>query len=449
MITRRRFLNKFIIALGALAFSPNVHAKPLQSQKVTEDVQTSIYRALNGNPTDNLSKVIELMGGIERIVGRNDVVVIKPNVQWWNQGAPNLSALKAFVDLIMNRASGFEGEVVIAENCHRGNKPWKSMNSGWAPVFARNSDLEGVKNFNDLTSHLKNIYGERFSTCHWINVSAGGKRVFSPSDGVGYVYCDGTGGAPLISFDNGAKGDNFREVIMTYPIFKTDKGTIIDFKNGIWEKGTYTEQPLRFINFSALNHHSNYCGATSAIKNYLGISDLSGGPNPYEGGKLTEKYYNFHSFPFNKWAPGPEPGMIGAEIGVFLNTIRSADLNITTAEWIGLASRTELPVTHTRAILASADPVALDYHATKYILYPNSMINVHNPDDKNSPLNHYLVKCSELSGSVFDEKKVKVISYDFKRGSLQNDDELIIVGKKKWGTNVKVIMKYFYLRYLS
>jgi hypothetical protein len=37
--------------------------------------------------------------------------------------------------------------------------------------------------------------------------------------------------------DNGARGDDFREVIMTYPILKTDNGTIIDFKNGIWEKG--------------------------------------------------------------------------------------------------------------------------------------------------------------------------------------------------------------------
>lgn len=41
--------------------------------------------------------------------------------------------------------------------------------------------------------------------------------------------------------------------------------------------------------------------------------------------------------------PGQELGMIGAEIAVFMNTIRKAVLNITTAEWVGLASRTDPP----------------------------------------------------------------------------------------------------------
>jgi hypothetical protein len=247
--------------------------------------------------------------------------------------------------------------------------------------------------------------------------------------------------------DNGAQGNNFREVIMTYPIFKTDNGTVIDFKNGIWEKGVYTGQPLKFINFAALNHHSTYCGATSAIKNYLGISDLSGGPDPHKNGKLTNKYYNFHSFPFNKWSPGPESGMIGAEIGMFLNTIRKADLNITTAEWIGLSSRTEPPVARTKAVLASTDPVALDFHATKYLLYPNSKISVHNPDDTRSPLYRYLVKCGEKGGGIFNEQHVAVTSYDFKSKGFQGDDELVMIGKKTWGRDLKILMKYFVLRY--
>ena len=35
-----------------------------------------------------------MKGGIEKIIGAGDIVVIKPNVQWWNQVAPNLSAIK-------------------------------------------------------------------------------------------------------------------------------------------------------------------------------------------------------------------------------------------------------------------------------------------------------------------------------------------------------------------
>jgi hypothetical protein len=299
---------------------------------------------------------------------------------------------------------------------------------------------------NDLTGHMKGKYDDRFSTCHWINVDSGGKRVFGPADGNGYVYCDGTGGVPLIKFSNGTAGDDFRSVIMTYPIFKTDKGTVIDFKNGIWEKDAYTEQPLKFINFPALNFHSTYCGATSAVKNYLGITDLSGGPDPHNGGLLTGKYYNFHSFPFDKWAPGPQPGMIGAEIGVFMGKIRKADLNITTAEWVGLASRTDPPVARTRAVLASTDPVALDYHATKYVLYPNSRARIHNPDDTKSPLREYLMKCAEEGGGIFDEKHVEINSYDFEKRGMQRDSDLVVVGEKEWGTIPRNILKYILLR---
>lgn len=300
---------------------------------------------------------------------------------------------------------------------------------------------------NELVRKLKKNYGYRFSSCHWLDADDGGKRVSGPSDGSGYLYCDGSNGIPLISCDNGAGGEDHRATIMTYPIFKTDRGTVIDLKNGIWEGDSYTGQPVRFINFAVLNYHSRHLGATSAIKNYLGVADLSGGPDPNNDGLLTKNYYNFHSFPFDKWAPGPEPGMLGAEVGVFLKSIRKADLNITTAEWIGLSSRTDPPVAHTRAILACTDPVALDYHATKYILFPNSRFLIHNPDHQDSPLHQYLVKCAEAGGGIFEEKHVRVMSYDFKSKTIQTDDEIVVIGDKKWGNNVRAIMKYLVLRY--
>jgi hypothetical protein len=437
-----KLIGIFLLVVMLVIIGFAILTKSSSPRKITIGSQSIIYRSLNGTPSENLTKVIELIGGIDKIIGEDDVVVIKPNVQWWNQGASNLSALKTLVDLIMNRPSGFSGEVVIAENCHRGKEPWKSEQSGWMRKYERNSDLKLINNFNDLTSHLKKTYGNRYSTCHWIDVGKGGNRVFGPADGTGYVYCDGTGGVPMISFDNGAKGDDFREVIMTYPIFKTDMGTIVDLKNGVWNEGTYTDQSLRFINFAALNHHSHYCGATGAIKNYFGVTDISGGGD----GKLAEKYNNFHSFAFNKWDFGPIPGMLGAEVAVFMNMIRKADLNIIAAEWVGLASRTEPPVDHTRTVLASTDPVALDYHATKYLLYPNSNISIHNPDNEESPLNHYLVKCAEYGGGVFDEKQVAVKSYDLKTNSFQTDDNLEIIGETTWGSHLKTLMKYLLLK---
>ena len=115
-----------------------------------------------------------------------------------------------------------------------------------------------------------------------------------------------------------------------------------------------------------------------------------------------------------------------------LRTIRKADLNITTAEWVGLSSRVDPPISHTRAVLACSDPVALDYHATKYLLFPNSSIGIHNPDDQNSPLYQYLVKCAEPGGGIYNENKVRVMSYDLKTKSIQRDDELVILGEKRW-----------------
>ena len=33
----------------------------------------------------NLEKVIDLLGEMEKFIGSHDIVVTKPNVQWWNQ----------------------------------------------------------------------------------------------------------------------------------------------------------------------------------------------------------------------------------------------------------------------------------------------------------------------------------------------------------------------------
>ena len=445
--TRREFIKKSIAMFGMLAIDLKKIKPAVQKrgQKIANHL-SEIYRAINGTADQNINKVMDLMGGIERFIGSDDIVVIKPNVQWWNQGATNLLALYTLIQLIMHRSGGFNGEIVIAENCHRGDKPWRS--AGWSQNFARNSSIRGINNFNQLTRKLKLQYGNRYSTVHWINVKYGANRVYSARDGIGYVFCDGTGGVPKISIGNDAKGNDYREAIMTYPIFKTDRDTLIDYKNGIWKDGEYDNEKLKFINFAALNHHSIYCGITSLIKNYLGVSDLSGGPDPFNDGRLTDNYYNFHSFPFNKWAHGPQPGMLGAEIGVFFKKIRQADLHIVAAEWVGLADRIEPPVARTDTVLASRDPVALDYHGAKYLLYPNSKIRFHNPDDPDSPTYQYIKACADHGGGIFDESLVKIKSWDLQKQRFQDDDELEILAKCYWGHDIRTLAKYAAMRWL-
>ena len=208
--------------LSVLALSSNAKAQKLPIKKQGNETSCALYRALNGSPAENISKVMDLLGGVEKLIGEDDVVIIKPNVQWWNQGASNLSAFMRFVELIMFRPGGFKGEVVLAENCHRGASPWK--HAGWLHEFSRNSDLRGIKNYTDLAESLKKKYGDKFSVCHWVDVDASAKRIYRASDKSGYVYCDGTFGVPLISCDNGLRDNDYRATIMSYPVFKTDKG---------------------------------------------------------------------------------------------------------------------------------------------------------------------------------------------------------------------------------
>ena len=375
-------------------------------------------------------------------IGQDDLVVIKPNLQWYNQGAPNLAAAKALVDYIFDMP-GFAGEVVLAENNHLG--PMPSEKGGWANRFIRNSDLPGIDNYNQLAAALKARYGRRFSVCHWLDMDKGGRRVYGPEDGPGYVVCDGTGGVEFVGADNGLQGPGRRQTVMTYPIFTTDNGTVVDLRHGIWRQGRY-EDRLRFINLAALNHHSLYCGATSAVKNIFGVVDLSGGPDPRDNGRLAGPYYNFHAFAFDRWLPGPAPGAMGRAVGTFLARIRRPDMNITTAHWVGLSSRVNAPVALAKVLLASADPVALDYHATRYVLYPNSRIRVHDPDRKDGPLANDLHACAEVAGLVTCSSQIELVSLHMATGLIASDDGQPVRARIYWGLQPRALAKYLVFR---
>lgn len=450
ILGRRRFLGSAAFFLsGVLDPGSLFSMNPKSSLVKKEDTfRSTVFRSVHGEPSENLRKVLALMGGIKGYINRGDVVLVKPNGQWWNQGGTNLACLEAFVDEVFNMEGGFEGQVVLAENCHRGPQPWNSIRSGWAGEFKRNSDIDRCRNLSDLAGLLKKRYQDRFSVVHWINVGAGAGRVGAGAQSEGYVYCDGSGGSEKLLFSNGLEGRDARTTMAAYPVFRTDHGTLVDFRQGVFRDGAFEKDALKFVNFSALNHHSGYAGVTSCVKNYMGITDLSGGPDPNEGGLLQPGIYNFHSFPFDKWEKGPVPGMLGAEMGFFMSKVRKADLNIVTAQWAGLSTRTELPAARTQVVLASTDPVALDFHSAKYVLHPNSRIRFHDPDWESGPLHQYLEACAKMTGDVLDESGVEVVSWDFEKGRLQTDEELVVRGERFWGSDPKQLAKYFALRFL-
>ena len=64
----------------------------------------------------------------------------------------------------------------------------------------------------------------------------------------------------------------------------------------------------------------------------------------------------------------------------------------------------------------------------------------------NGPLYHYLQKCLEQSYYIFDEQYVDIQSFDYSIMKQQKDDELVVIGEKTWGYDIKSIFRYFISR---
>lgn len=117
------------------------------SHEITQINSTSshIYESKNGTPQQNVAKVIEMMGGVERYIGENDIAILKPNAQWWDQGRTNLAAIKGFMDLVIN-ISDFKGEIIISENHHFMDESLPEGEEdnlrGWVKLSEINGDID-------------------------------------------------------------------------------------------------------------------------------------------------------------------------------------------------------------------------------------------------------------------------------------------------------------------
>ncbi|MFH2138138.1 MAG: DUF362 domain-containing protein [Candidatus Omnitrophota bacterium] len=392
-------------------FSKSAGVDMTANSEKSKGGESIIYHAKNGSPEQNTFKAIEMIGGIEKIIGKNDIVILKPNAQWWNQGMTNTNSMKAFIELVL-AIPGFTGEVIIAEN-HQCFGPKNNCNiRGWNTRM-RNGEF----NYNELIKYFRQKGHANVTKYHWIGGGSFGKDdtlkarilrpikeavkklrgyrerklVVHPRQGDGYVWTN---------IEYRYKG---KKTKMSYPVFTSGfSGITIDFKNGAWKNGKYTSQPVKFINFAGLNHHSDFAGVTSSVKNYLGVIDMTC------GNVVPEGYCSFHSI----GVPG-----LGGAVGTFMNTIRRADLNIVTAEWVGFASRTDPKLAaRTRSVIVSTDPVALDYYGAKNILYPLGGLvrELNNPDNMDGPFRKYLELCCNQGIGTLDENKMVIKKFDFK-----------------------------------
>jgi len=126
---------------------------------------------------------------------------------------------------------------------------------------------------------------------------------------------------------------------------------------GLWTGSGYAHN-LKLINIPVLKTHGG-CGVTGALKLFYGVLSMS----------FADAGYHY--------------SQIGEVLGEMFAHVRAPDLNIMDAIWVSYASLGGYPPNTTsrqNILLASLDPVALDYWASKYVLYPVSQNPNHHPD---------------------------------------------------------------------
>lgn len=440
-VTRRKFIRIVNLVLLSLLLLRPIGKKSLSSAAdnlpdknisksssegylgVAEDGISYLYQSSGGSAEENMKAVVAQIGGIEAIIGKNDIVVLKPNAQWWHQGMTNTDAMKAFIELVL-AIPDFSGEIIIAEN-HQ----YKGENGrGWT-TDKRN----GSFNYNELIDYFNRIGFDNVTKYHWKCAGENpspfqgnaccGNRVTGPEEGDGYVWRS----------DIVYQAPNGNKCWMTYPVFTSSySGITVDLKDGAWKDGAYlADKKVRFINFSALNHHGNYSGVTASIKNLMGVVDMTcgfQGPDPegthnvhYVGvdegvlkirkkipralSKIRDYMYEYAYSDFHYTA--------GA-LGFFMKTVRMPDLHIITAEWVGWGGRTDTEKrVRARTILASKDPVALDYYAANEVLLANTpkkgkYIRLNDPKIKDGPFHRFINECHLQGIGNLDSNKFKI-----------------------------------------
>jgi hypothetical protein len=113
-MSRRRFLRNSGIASSALTLSP-FFLERMTSVCQAATSLTRVYQVKNGDCFQNIAKLWQMLDGPGRYIGATDVVVIKGNAQWPNQGYTHTGCIKAVIDQIL-QIPGFSGEILICDN---------------------------------------------------------------------------------------------------------------------------------------------------------------------------------------------------------------------------------------------------------------------------------------------------------------------------------------------
>jgi hypothetical protein len=283
--------------------------------------------------------------GPDGVIGADDTVLIKVNGEWRGRGGTNTDVVKGLVNGIVHHPDGFTGEVVIVENGQ-----WDSYMDNRADN--RNPDgcnAEDVtQSFNDVALVFAGRH--RVSVYDWTAIQTRSVAEFASGDtSDGYVYMP--------------------EIELGYPKFTTIYGTRISLRHGLWNGSAYDNGNVKLINVPVLKDHA-LAGVTCCVKHFMGVQDLWRGTSE-----------------------APHTPMISEGIlARLMLAARYPDLNVVDAIWVTPAGGPSAP--YERAVrvdklLASTDPIALDYYCAKNVLLPLSGNARHDPDNPDGATNAF------------------------------------------------------------
>lgn len=390
-VSRREFLRRSGIASSALTISPFFLDRWATVCEAALD-SIRVYKVRNGDCSQNTAKLWELLGGPSRYIGVNDVVVIKGNAQWPNQGYTHTGCIKGVIDQIL-AIPNFAGEVIICDNTTNGGKA-----GAWGFDATPDNRVHNWPNHNwnslaaEYRANGKPVSAKKLVQGPWRDITFPGFSGWNPANGEGWARSFFT--------------HNGRNTYFSYPIFQSplNPGRMIDMKNGVWENGVYTGRKVKALFMPTLNNHGSgnedYAGVTSAVKSFFGATEVHIGDDAIWNG-----YYHIHSSSYTQ----SSAQTAGELVGRFINTMYAPSLFITTAMWSGWYSRTG-DAAETKTVLACTDPVTLDYVACRDVISPYaSWLN----PDLNNNTRKQILGCNSQGIGTIDPQKIEVITFDF------------------------------------
>jgi hypothetical protein len=298
-----------------------------------------------------LSDTVGPLSGPYGLIAADDVVIIKVNAQWKYRGCTNSDVIRGLIQKILDHPDGYSGEVVIFEN-----------GQGYGSL---NCDVFNPEYYPDATQHA-NANDESHSFQYLVDTVFRDSRVssflFDPFRSTEVDFGDHA--------RNGYRLLDESSDDVSYPCFTTAGGHRVELQEGLWT-GTGHTQNLKLINVPVLKDHF-YTHLTCSLKNTYGILSMADG------------ILGRHPV---------DPNGYGRIWGKMMATVKTPVLNIVDAIWVsqgqgatpfrqwGLPGYPPEVTTRTNQLLASQDPVALDYWAARYILYPIDNEDMHHPVD--------------------------------------------------------------------